>query len=150
MEMTSNRAIKLRIYPNVEQQAFFSMNFGCCRFVYNKMLEERTNVYKKYKNDKQGLHDYKYKTEKQLKTEFPFLRQADSNSLQKSRRHLEKAFKNFFENIKERKRGKTKRYVGYPKFKSRRNKQTYSTCMTNNNIKIDWNQKLLKVPILKQ
>ena len=150
MDMTSNRAIKIRIYPNVKQESFFTMNFGCCRFVYNKMLEERENIYQKYKNDKQGLYDYKYKTEKQLKLEFQFLKQADSSSLQQSRRHLEKAFENFFRNVRERKARKTKRHVGHPKFKSRNSRQSYSTCITNNNIKIDWNRKLLKVPKVKQ
>jgi len=113
------------------------------------MLEERKSVYQKYKNDKQVLRDYKYKTEKQLKSEHPFLKQADSNSLQQSRRHLKTAFKNFFKNMKERKAGKTKRYVCHPKFKSRKNRQSYSSCMTNNNIKIDWNRKLFKVPKVK-
>ena len=89
------------------------MNFGCVRFVYNKMLEERKDIFRKYKNDKQALRDYTYKTEKQLKTDYPFLKEADSNSLQQSRRNLEKAFNNFFENLKERKAGKTTRRVGY-------------------------------------
>ena len=47
-------------------------------------------------NNKQGLYDYKYKTEKQLKAEFNFFKQTDSNSLQQSRRNLEKTYKNFF------------------------------------------------------
>ncbi|PEO96209.1 cytosine methyltransferase, partial [Bacillus wiedmannii] len=32
------RSYKYRIYPNKEQQMFFSKTFGCVRFVYNKML----------------------------------------------------------------------------------------------------------------
>ena len=148
--MNSNHAIKVRIRPNAEQEAFFLMNFGHCRFVYNKMLEERKDIYEKYKNDKQALRDYSYKTEKQLKKLHPFLKQADSNSLQQSRRNLKRAFDNFFKNLKERKKGLTVRRVGYPRFKSRRSKQSYSTCITNNNIKIDWNRKRLKLPKLKQ
>ena len=61
--MTYDYAIKLRIYPNKEQKSFFSKNFGCCRFVYNKLIEERKNVYRLY--DKEKLHGHKYKTEKQ-------------------------------------------------------------------------------------
>ena len=145
----NDRAIKVRIYPNKEQREFLSKNFGCCRFVYNKMIDERREVYHVYKNDKEKLYGYKYKTEKQYKQEHPFLKEADSNSLQQARRHLQTAYKNFFKNIKERKKKKTKRYVGYPKFKSKHEKQSYTSSITNNNIKISWNEKLLKVPKLK-
>ena len=146
--MTFDYAIKIRIYPNKKQSDFFLKNFGCCRFVYNKMLEERKEFYQLYKHDKDKLRDHEYKTEKQYKKIYPFLKEADSNSLQQARRHLQTAYKNFFRNIKERNNKRTKRYIGHPKFKSRRDKQSYTTCITNNNIKIDWNEKLLKLPKL--
>ena len=114
------------------------------------MLEKRNDIYEKYKDDNQALRDYSYQTEKQLKKSYIFLKQADSNSLQQSRRNLERAFKNFFDNVKERKEGRTTRRVGYPRFKSRKTRQSYSTCMTNNNIKVDWNWKLLKLPKLRK
>ncbi len=148
--MTYDYAIKIRIYPNKEQKKFFSKNFGCCRFVYNKMIEERKEIYQLYKDDKDKLHNHKCRTEKQYKQLNPFLMEADSNSLQQARRHLQIAYRNFFRNIKDRKNKKTKIYVGYPKFKSKHNKQSYTTCITNNNIKIDWNKKLLRLPKLKQ
>ena len=146
--MTFDYAIKIRIYPNKKQSDFFLKNFGCCRFVYNKMLEERKEFYQLYKHDKDKLRDHEYKTEKQYKKTYPFLKEADSNSLQQARRHLQTAYKNFFRNIKERNNKRTKRYIGHPKFKSRGDKQSYTTCITNNNIKIDWNEKLLKLPKL--
>ncbi len=148
--MPYDYAIKIRIYPNKEQKEFFSKNFGCCRFVYNKMIEERRGIYQIYKVDEDRLHKHKCRTEKQYKQLYPFLKVADSNSLQQARRHLQTAYKNFFRNIKDRKNKKTKIYVGYPKFKSKCKKQSYTTCITNNNIKIDWNKRLLKLPKLKQ
>ena len=148
--MTFDFAIKVRIYPNKEQQEFFSKNFGCCRFVCNKMIEERKEIYQLYKHDKDKLYDHEYKTEKQYKELYPFLKEADSISLQQARRHLQTAYKNFFRNIKERKNRKTKKYIGYPKFKLKYNRQSYTTCITNYNIKIDWNDKLLKLPKLKR
>ena len=36
-----NRAIKCRIYPNKEQRVLFEKTFGCCRFLYNRMLTDR-------------------------------------------------------------------------------------------------------------
>jgi putative transposase len=114
------------------------------------MIKERKEIYQLYKNDKEKLRNRKYRTEKQYKSLYPFLKEADSNSLQQARRHLQDAYNNFFRNIKDRKNKKTKRYIGYPKFKSRYNRQSYTTCITNNNIKIDWNKKLIKLPKLKQ
>ena len=36
-----NRAIKCRIYPNKEQRVLLEKTFGCCRFLYNRMLTDR-------------------------------------------------------------------------------------------------------------
>lgn len=148
--MVYDYTIKIRIYPNKEQRMFLKNNFGCCRFVYNKMIEERSQIYQLYKHEKEKLYNYKYITEKQYKEVNPFLKRADSISLQQTRKHLQTAYKNFFDNVKERKSKKTKRYVGSPRFKSKYDKQSYTTCFTNNNIKIDWNKKLLKLPKLKE
>ena len=30
---------RLRLYPNTSQEEFLAKQFGCCRFVYNYMLE---------------------------------------------------------------------------------------------------------------
>ncbi|TFF98484.1 MAG: hypothetical protein EU547_01410 [Promethearchaeota archaeon] len=45
------RAIKVRLYPNQEQETMLNKTFGCCRFLYNKMLEERIRVYNELKGD---------------------------------------------------------------------------------------------------
>ena len=36
-----NRAYKFRLYPSKDQEVLFNKTFGCVRFVYNKMLDER-------------------------------------------------------------------------------------------------------------
>ena len=36
-----NRAMRFRIEPNNEQKELFEKTFGCCRFLYNKMLTDR-------------------------------------------------------------------------------------------------------------
>jgi transposase len=41
------KAYKYRIYPNDAQAVFFAKTFGCCRFVWNKMLDEQLQAYKK-------------------------------------------------------------------------------------------------------
>ena len=46
------------------------------------MLLERKDVYAKLKEKPRELYEYKYRTEKQLKEEFDFLKEVDSISLQ--------------------------------------------------------------------
>ena len=75
------KALKLRIYPNVQQTIQLNKTFGCSRFIYNTMLSERKDIYVKLKDKPRELYEYKYLTEKQLKEEFEFLKEVDSISL---------------------------------------------------------------------
>ena len=43
--MKKNLAYKYRIYPNAEQQVLFAKAFGCTRFVYNTLLDEKKKHY---------------------------------------------------------------------------------------------------------
>jgi putative transposase len=107
------------------------------------MLHERSETYKQLKNDKEQLYTHKYKTEKEYKQEHLFLKEVDSKALQSSTNNLLIAFKNFFNGLKKG------RKVGYPQFKSRKNNQSYTTYNINNNIKIDFETKRIKLPRIK-
>ena len=74
------KALKLRIYPNVQQTTMLNKTFGCSRFIYNTMLAERKEVYSQLKDNSRELYEYKYKTEKQLKEELEFQKEVDSTS----------------------------------------------------------------------
>ena len=137
------RAVKVRLYPNAYQREMLNKTFGCCRLLWNQMLAERNDVYELLKNDKKQLNIYKYKTEKEYKMEFKFMKEVDSKALQSTTRHLFEAFNTFFKGLKET------RKVGYPKFKSKKNKQSYTTYNVNANIKIDFDSKRIKLPKLK-
>lgn len=120
-----NKAFKFRVYPDVEQKNYFANAFGCCRFIYNKMLGDKIEA---YKNDKQVI----YPTPAQYKDEFPFLKDIDSYALCNEQLSLNKAFKSFFENQN-----------NFPKFKSKKkDKNSYTTNNVNGNIHID-NQKYI-------
>ena len=69
------KAYKYRIYPNKEQEEYFSKCFGCVRFIYNKMLNNTPAQYKK---------------------EFVWLKEVDSLALANAQMNLDKAYKNFF------------------------------------------------------
>ena len=52
----------------------------------------------------------------------------------------------FFQNAKDWKAGKTERKVGLPKFKSKKNEQSYTTFNVTDNIKIDFGRREIKLP----
>ena len=117
------RAIKTRIYPNLEQQAKIVNNFGCCRFVWNQLLNMQTD---RYNNGGSYVNEFGMNyLIKCLKQEYPFLKQAESTSLLHVSRDLNQAFQTLF-----------KKHAGYPKLKSRKfPKQSYQSNSVNHNIK---------------
>ncbi len=128
------KAYKYRIYPTDSQMVFFAKTFGCCRFVWNKMLEEKQGAYKK-KERIQRITPTKYKEE------FPFLKEVDSFALCNVQLQLEKAFKDHFRNRKQFK---------LPKFKKKRDKQSYTTNNVRNSIRVDFERGLLYLPKIRE
>lgn len=128
------KAYKFRIYPNIDQRIYFAKNFGCVRFIYNKMLDDKI---KYYKENKKML----YNTVIQYKPDFPWLNEVDSQALNYTQRHLEAAFKNFFKNPASK----------FPKFKSKKyNKSTFTTRSCVNGIRIKDNKiRLPKIGFIK-
>ena len=131
--MKKNKAFKFRIYPNNQQKDFFNQMFGACRFIYNKMLEDKISYYEE--NHKQ-LNN----TPAQYKNDNPWLKELDSYAFCNEQMNLQKAFNNFF-----RSPGK----IGFPKFKSKKlDKNSYTTSNVNNIIRIiDDNH--IKIPKIK-
>lgn len=123
-----NRAIKLRIYPDKEQEKQLAKTFGCCRFLYNRMLEDKIREYEK---NKKMLRN----TPAAYKTEFPWLKEVDALALANVQLHLERAYKNFFGNPA----------AGFPKYKAKhRSRQSYTTNVVNGNIRLEEGK--LKLP----
>lgn len=112
-DLMANKAYKFRIYPNREQKTLFAKTFGCVRFIYNKMLDDKIKYYEK---TKKRLNN----TPAQYKKEFPWLKEVDSLALANAQMNLQKAYNNFFRDPK----------VGFPKFKSRH--KTRASYTTNN------------------
>lgn len=134
-----NKAYKFRLYPTDEQAVMIHKTFGCVRFVYNKMLAERIETYEKLKKDKEALKKVKQPTPAKYKTEFEWLKEVDSLALANAQLNLDKAYKAFF-------KGNTK----FPKFKSKRHKQSYTTNVVNGNIQLmDGHIKLPKLKMVK-
>ena len=136
------KALKIRIYPNKSQEVQLSKTFGCCRFIYNSMLAERIEVYERLKDSRRELFEHSYKTEKQYKEEFPFLKEADSIALQQARKDLSAAYQNFFRRCKD----KSVEKKGFPKFKKKNDKNSFRVMKTAENLKIDFTKKKIKIP----
>ena len=127
-----NKAYKFRIYPDKKQEELLAKTFGCCRFLYNIMLDDKIKEYKATKKMKKT-------TPAAYKKVYPWLKEVDSLALANVQLHLEKAYKNFFANPS----------VGFPKFKSRhRSRKSYTTNVVNGNIRLE-NGKL-RLPKLKE
>ena len=134
-----NKAYKFRLYPTDEQALFIRQTFGCVRFVYNKMLAERKETYENLKDDKEALKRTKHPTPAKYKKEFIWLKEVDSLSLANAQLHLDNAYKAFFENN-----------AKFPKFKSKRHRQSYTTNVVNGNIQLlDGHIKLPKLKTVK-
>ena len=140
------KALKLRIYPNVQQTIQLNKTFGCSRFIYNTMLSERKEVYSKLKDNPRELYEYNYRTEKQLKDEFKFLKEVDSIALQQTRMNLSIAYQNFFRKLKDTKVPSSEK--GFPQFKKKNSRNSFRTISVNDNLKIDFEHKKVKAPKL--
>lgn len=124
------KAYKFRLYPNKEQQEYFSKTFGCVRFIYNHMLSDKIEY---YKETKQKLNN----TPAQYKKEFPWLKEVDSLALANAQMNLQTAYNNFFKRPE----------VGFPKFKSKKNHHySYTTNNQGGNIRFSDSNKYIKLP----
>ena len=138
--MIVSKTFKLRLYPTDAQRAMINNNIGACRFLYNTMLKERMGIYELLKDDKEALYSHKYKTEKQYKEEFEFLKEVDSTSLQQSRIDLTRAYSNFFRSLQNGKGA-----GGFPKFHKKGVKDSYRV-MNNGSIKMDFKKRKIRMP----
>lgn len=113
-----DKSFEYRIYPSADQEALLQKTFGCCRWVYNRVLAMRRDEYARTGKSKH-INSYITQIPAWKKTDAPWLSEVDSMALQQSLRDLDKAYRNFF-----RAPGK----VGFPKFKSKRaGRKSYRT-----------------------
>ena len=124
------KAYKYRIYPTKEQKEYLSKVFGCVRFIYNKMFNDKIEHYKQ-------TGKMLKTTPAQYKKEYSFLKEVDSLALANAQLNLEKAYKNFFR----------ENSIGFPKFKKKKGYQSYTT--NNQNGTVDIIDGYLKIPKLK-
>ena len=128
-------AYKYRIYPTDDQKVLLAKTFGCCRFVYNWALNLKKTAYEERKETLGNVYLTNL-MKSELKTEFEWLSEVNSQSLQSSLRNLDTAYANFFRDKK----------VGFPHFKSRKNRQSF---LCPQHCSVDFEKGTITIPKVK-
>ena len=105
------RVVKVRLYPNTQQQQLLEQSFGNVRWLWNYCLDLMNRT---YKETGKGLSGYQVKKViPSLKKEHEWLSLTYSQCLQQTCLNLGVAFNNFFE-----------KRARYPRFKSKHGQQS--------------------------
>ena len=108
------RAIKIRLYPNKEQELKLNKVLGCYRFVYNQMLALKQKEYNENKKLLGLTYLSKYFHGTLLKDEqYEWLKEQNTKVMKQSIRQMLSAYDRFF-----------KQHNGFPKFKTKKDKQS--------------------------
>ncbi|MBQ0070402.1 MAG: transposase [Spirochaetales bacterium] len=126
-----NKAYRFRIYPDEAQKAFILRTFGCCRFVWNHLLDERLSVL-------ETTGRYMNSTPAHLKAEYAFLKEVDAQALCNVQMQLNKAFADYKRNPA---------YFKKPCFKAKHHsRNSYTTNLIKGNVRINQKEKTIRLP----
>ncbi|MHC5268333.1 RNA-guided endonuclease TnpB family protein [Enterococcus sp. LJL98] len=113
------KAHKIRIYPNARQEIQFQKTFGCVRFYWNFLLDQRITNDKMKKEDPEYIENKLTYAGLKKQEEYSWLKEVEAQPLSQVTMDLNKAYKNTF-----------KSKFGFPKFKSKKySKKSYRTAM---------------------
>ena len=125
------KTYEYRLYPTKEQEVLLAKHFGCVRLVYNKALALKKKLWEE-KKETISCFDLCHELTKWKQTEeLAFLYEVSNPALQQAIRHLDTAYKNFFNK------------GGYPKFKSKRGRQSYSVI---NSCYVVFDKEVIRIP----
>lgn len=122
--MDIKRSYRFRCYPTPAQEQLLTRTFGCARFVYNHMLQLRTDAWNQ-RREQIGYHASSAAlTTLKKQPEYAWLNEVSSVPVQQALRHLQAAFARFFA-----------KQARYPQF--RRRNDTQSAEFTRSSFKWD-------------
>ncbi len=107
-----NTTIKVRLYPTPGQAELMEKTFGCCRWLWNRMLADAREFYA-------ATDEHYIPTPAHYKNEAPFLREVDSQPLCTVHQGLRNAFLDFF---------RAPKRFGYPQFKTKKARRHCHSC----------------------
>ena len=103
------RSFKVRLFPTKEQEQMFYQHIGCCRFVWNYMIELQQKRKENKEKHLSGFEMMKLLTPLKKEEEYEWLNGVSNKSLQITCTDLSNAYKSFFDKTR-----------GCPRFKSRK------------------------------
>lgn len=110
-------ATKIRLYPTADQEQLLAVQFGCARFVWNRALALKRAAWLE-RRETLSCYTIKGLLPVWKAGEFPWLKDADSQVLQEVIRHLDRAYRNFFEKRAHlpcfKKKHATRQSIAYP------------------------------------
>lgn len=106
------KSIRVKLYPTVKQKQVLDQHFNAYRYCYNLCLEYKSLMWDEYRINKSG---YEMQSELfEIRKQTPWLNKCKAECVRDAALNVEKTFKVFFNK------------GGYPKFKSKNNKQSFS------------------------
>jgi putative transposase len=109
--MKIRKTYKYRIYPNREQKSILDKWLETCRVLYNDCLTERKDA---WDTSRKSISYYDQANQlKEIKTFDDDIKEVHSQVLQDALKRVDKAFKNFFRQVKKGEK------AGYPRYKPR-------------------------------
>lgn len=124
------KAFKYRLYPTADQAAMIDKTIGVCRLVYNLALEIKIRA---WQSAGITLSAYDLQKEiKELRAEYSWIEEVNSQAIHETLGRVDGAFKNFFNGM------------GFPNFKKKRKGGSYRC--HNGVRKIDWIGKTITIP----
>ena len=108
------RAIKVKLYPNKQQEQVINKILGCYRFVYNHMLALKQQEYDDNKISLSLCDISKYFHNTLCKDEkYSWIKEQNTHVMKQSIRQMMSAYDRFF-----------KLHTGFPKFKTKKDRQS--------------------------
>jgi putative transposase len=136
--MLIQKSVKLRIYPNNQQDVvLLEKHFGCRRWVYNHFLNFFNENYHQGKKKLSYVEASKILTDLKKETETGWLKEVNSQTLQASIKDLDGAYDRFFRKL-----------AKFPQFKSKR--KSRSSFKVPQHFDIDWENNLITIPKFKK
>ena len=105
--------INYRFYPTEEQADQLARTFGCVRVVYNWALDLKQQTWRQHQENLSYAQLSAGLTTLKKEPEYTWLNEVSCVPLQQSLRHLDRAYRNFFD-----------QRAGYPSFKRKYHRQT--------------------------
>ena len=92
----SQKAYRYRFYPAPEQEQALARTSGCVRYVYNRALAHRSEMYRQTGKGATFIQTSAGLTKWKRDADTSWLKEPSSVALQQALRHLDQAYVNFF------------------------------------------------------